>query len=151
MRPSRSAAGRIAVIVSLVAALSACGLGTANLRPAGGTLAPCDGGPHCVSSRSEDPDRRVEPLRYTGPREDARARLIAVLAEEPAFTLVHNEPEDLHVEVTTRWMRYVDDLEFQFAPREPRIEVRSSSRIGWYDFETNRTRVERIRAAFERP
>lgn len=142
-------ARRSLLVIALVG-LSGCGLGSANLRPAGGTLADCDGGPHCVSSLSADPDRRVEPLRYAGPREDARKRLIGLLAAVPSYALRTIEPDYLHVEVVTRFMRYVDDVEFLFSPREPRIDVRSSSRIGYYDFQINRERVARIRAAFER-
>lgn len=139
---------RLSVLMSISLMLGACGLGSAKLRQAQGPLAPCDGGPHCVSSQSEDPKRYVEALRYTGSREAAHQRLVAVLSMDPAFKLIANTPDYLHVEVTTPIMRYVDDVEFLFAPREARIDVRSSSRIGYYDFQTNRERVEAIRTAF---
>lgn len=150
MTSARQLVCRFAAVMALAVTLGACGLGSENLRPAGGPLAPCDGGPHCVSSMEENPDRRVEPFRYADSPEQARARLIALLAAEPSFTLVTSAPDYLHLEATTHRMRYVDDVEFLFAPNEPRIDVRSSSRIGWYDFQTNRERVERLRAAFER-
>lgn len=53
----------------------------------------------------------------------------------------------IHAEVTSSIMGYVDDVEFVFLP-EQRIDVRSSSRIGYYDFNVNRKRVERLRDGF---
>lgn len=140
----------VLLTMAAVATLCACGMGSANLRKAGGGLAPCDGGPHCVSSQETSADRKVEPLHYAGKREDAWKRLESVLKALPRTKLVANTPDYVHAEVATPIMRYVDDVEFVFAAKEPRIDVRSSSRIGYYDFKANRERVEAIRAAFEK-
>ncbi|MGQ0620038.1 MAG: DUF1499 domain-containing protein [Panacagrimonas sp.] len=129
-------------------ALSGCGLGSANLRPAAGPLAGCDGGPHCVSSQSKNQDRRIAPISYSGTREEARRHLLAVLGATPRLKLVASTPDYVHAEITTRLMRYVDDVEFLFSPTQPSIDVRSSSRIGYYDFQTNRDRIEDIRVRF---
>lgn len=48
-------------------------------------------------------------------------------------------------------MRYVDDVEFLLDPARSRIDVRSSSRIGYYDFQINRERIEDIRRRFAAP
>jgi uncharacterized protein (DUF1499 family) len=132
-------------------ALAGCGLGSATLRQPDGRLSLCQDGPHCVSSQETNADRRVEPLVYSGAREAARLKLLAVLAAEPSFRLITSTPDYIHVEASTAIMRYVDDLEFVFDPAAPRIDVRSSSRIGYYDFDTNRARIEKIRAAFAAP
>lgn len=145
------AAIRATMLALLMLCLGGCGLGRANLRNADGVLAPCEAGPHCVSSLSEDANRRVEPLRYHGARDAAHARLLALLVRQPRHRIVTNAPDYVHVEVTTPLMRYVDDLEFLFALDAPRIDVRSSSRIGYYDFQTNRARVESLRVRFEQP
>lgn len=143
---------RLIVLAVTAFGLCACGLGSATLRKSDGTLAPCDGGPHCVSSQStKDADRHVEPLGYSGKREDARKRLLAVLGAEPGFKLITSSAAYIHVEASTSIMRYVDDVEFVFARKLALIDVRSSSRIGYYDFKTNRNRVEKIRAAFDKP
>lgn len=142
---------KVLVLGLLLPLLPACGLGTAALRKPDGMLASCDGPPRCVSSQSQDAKRHVEPLHYSGKREDARRHLIAVLAAEPGFRLITSSADYIHVEATTSIMRYVDDLEFVFSPKLAVIDVRSSSRIGYYDFKANRERVEKIRAAFEKP
>lgn len=51
----------------------------------------------------------------------------------------------LHAEVVSPWHVYTDDLELLLRPAERRIDVRSSARIGYYDFEVNRDRVELLR------
>jgi uncharacterized protein (DUF1499 family) len=64
--------------------------------------------------------------------------------------LVEERDDYWHVEFTTLIMRYVDDVEFRFDPKEPAIQVRSASRVGYSDLGVNRKRVEAIRAAFGR-
>lgn len=148
---SRRSNPRKAVAIALLScALCACGIGSNTLRPDGGGLADCDGGPHCVSSSAGNPERRIEPLHYAGSRESARRRLLAVLGAMPRLTLVESQPDYIHAEVRTPLMRYVDDLEFLFAVTAPMIEVRSSSRIGYYDFGVNRERIDAIREDFAR-
>jgi uncharacterized protein (DUF1499 family) len=41
---------------------------------------------------------------------------------------------------------FVDDMEFRMDEAAGRIDVRSASRTGYYDFGVNRRRVEEIRA-----
>jgi uncharacterized protein (DUF1499 family) len=39
----------------------------------------------------------------------------------------------------------VDDVKFLFSADQPVIDVRSASRVGYYDFGVNRRRIEDIR------
>ena len=56
-------------------------------------------------------------------------------------------PDYLYVQFTTRWLRFVDDVEF-YAPADANlIHVRSASRVGRKDFGVNRARIEAIRTA----
>ncbi|HEX4872031.1 MAG TPA: DUF1499 domain-containing protein [Nevskiaceae bacterium] len=145
IRPSLRLAAPLAL-----ALLSGCGLGSANLRDDDGQLAPCTGAPRCVSSLSRDPARYIEPIRYPGSLVQARHHLLVVLAERGDARVVEEQLNYLRAEVTTPLLRFIDDLEFVMAPESEtvtRIDVRSSSRIGYYDFQTNRLRLEAIRAA----
>jgi uncharacterized protein (DUF1499 family) len=74
--------------------------------------------------------------------------LAKVLTGQPDIRLVTQRPDYLQAEATTRWLRFVDDLEFWFNPQAGVIEVRSASRLGRQDFGVNRQRLERIRAAY---
>ena len=135
----------LVLTLASAALLAACGAGSNVLRGNDGKLAAC-GGPHCVSSTDVDPDYRVAPLGYTGSAEAARARLKAVIAADGGV-VTDEAPDYLHATYTTAIMRYVDDVEFVFSP-SGRIELRSSSRIGYSDLGKNRDRVEGIRRAF---
>jgi uncharacterized protein (DUF1499 family) len=65
----------------------------------------------------------------------------------PGATLVTQRPGYLHAECRTKWMGFVDDVEFLLDPAARVIHVRSASRLGRRDFGTNRERIEAIRAA----
>ncbi len=66
----------------------------------------------------------------------------------PAVTIVEQKPDYLHAEAQTRWLKFVDDLEFWANPAGSTIELRSASRLGREDFGVNRQRIEAIRAAY---
>ena len=65
----------------------------------------------------------------------------------PDVIIVEQRPDYLYAQAQTRWLKFVDDLEFWANPAGGVIEVRSASRLGQEDFGVNRKRVEAIRAA----
>jgi uncharacterized protein (DUF1499 family) len=112
-------------------------------------LPPCPRSPNCVSSLAGAATSRVAPLRFEGGAEEAAARLRAALARLPGARVVEDSGARLRVEVRTRWLRFVDDLELVAVPSEGVFHVRSASRVGWSDLGANRRRVERLRRLFE--
>jgi uncharacterized protein (DUF1499 family) len=87
------------------------------------------------------------PLRHGSASASLQA-LAAVLASMPNVKLVQQGPDYIHAEAKTRWLKFVDDLEFWFDPARGVIDVRSASRLGREDFGVNRQRIEAIRAAY---
>ncbi|MBW8316999.1 MAG: DUF1499 domain-containing protein, partial [Hydrogenophaga sp.] len=73
--------------------------------------------------------------------------LATVLQTQAGITLVEQRPDYLYAQAQTRWLKFVDDLEFWFNPARGVIEVRSASRLGREDAGLNRRRMENIRAA----
>ncbi|NJN40333.1 MAG: DUF1499 domain-containing protein [Gammaproteobacteria bacterium] len=63
-------------------------------------------------------------------------------------TIIDTGPDYLRAEAETRWLRFVDDLEFWANPARGVIELRGASRLGRKDFGQNRVRAEAIRAAY---
>lgn len=114
-----------------------------------GRISPCPDSPNCVSSRSTDPARFIEPLRYTGNLANARQKLIDLLENSKRTRLISVETDYIHAEFRTLIFNFVDDVEFYFSSEDRIIDVRSASRTGYYDFGVNRRRVERLRATFE--
>ncbi|MHC5210744.1 MAG: DUF1499 domain-containing protein [Planctomycetota bacterium] len=115
----------------------------------GARLLPCPDRPNCVSSQAQDPRRRVEPLRYSGPADAALARLLSLLEAWPRTRIVSSEGGRVHAEVRTALLRFTDDVDFLLDESTGVIHVRSASRLGWSDMGTNRRRVEALRASWE--
>lgn len=90
----------------------------------------------------------MDPIPYTGPLAQARAKLLAVLRDRPRTTIVAEEPDYLKAESRSAVFRFVDDVEFVFDDAAKRIHFRSASRLGRKDFGVNRKRLEEIAAAF---
>lgn len=139
---------KIAVLGIAAALVSACGMGTPNLRPTGEQFAPCDKA-RCVSSQQPGTRWAIEPLRYSGSHDAAHAALLRILAAMPGAQVETSRRDYVHATFTSPIMRYVDDLELRFVASEPLVHVRSASRLGYYDFDVNRERVEALRSAFE--
>ncbi len=114
-----------------------------------GKLTPCPDSPNCVSSQSEDPSHFIKPLFYKGSMVGARQRLLRVVGSMKRTRVIKETEEYIHVTFTSRWFRFVDDVEFCFAEEAPVIHVRSASRVGYSDLGVNRSRIEKIRRAFE--
>jgi len=126
----------------------------ADLGVRDGRLKPPSATRNSVSSQAalypDAPQRsyaEIAPLRCAGAPEAAMARLVEVLGAMPGATIVEARPAYLYARFTTRWLRFVDDVEFLAAPAEGVIHVRSASRLGREDLGTNRRRIEAIRAA----
>jgi uncharacterized protein (DUF1499 family) len=112
-----------------------------------GRLAACPPRPNCVSSVASDDDHRVAPLPMTGDATAAMLYVADVVRGEPGASVVTQRPEYLHAEFTSAVFGFVDDVEFH--ARAGRIDVRSASRLGYYDFGVNRRRIEHLRVALE--
>ena len=113
-----------------------------------GKLTPCPDSPNCVSSRSEDPSHFIEPLDYIGSFEASRKKLLHVLKSMTRVKMITETENYIHVTFTSRFFRFVDDVEFYIVEDVPVIHVRSASRVGYSDLSVNRKRIEKIRKAF---
>ena len=87
------------------------------------------------------------PLRDGSPAASIQA-LAAVLQTLPGITVIAQRPDYLHAQAQTRWLRFVDDMEFWADPAAGVVEVRSASRLGREDFGVNRQRLDAVRAAY---
>lgn len=113
-----------------------------------GRLSPCPDSPNCVSSQAGDDAHRVTGFRYTGDGAAALQKLATIIAAQEGARIVAQQPNYLRAEYQSRLMGFIDDLELTVNPATHLIEVRSASRLGYSDLGVNRTRVEKLRAAF---
>jgi uncharacterized protein (DUF1499 family) len=129
----------------------------ANLGVRDGRLKPPSRTPNSVSSQAQlhDASRylvdyaRIEPLRYAGDGAAALARIKRILDESAGAKVIESKPDYLYAQFTSRWLKFVDDVEFWLSPSGGVIHLRSASRIGRKDFGANRARIEAIRARFD--
>lgn len=114
-------------------------------RDASGDLYPCPQAPRCVSSQHPDPERRVLPfvLRDSNPQTWTAA--VKVLATQPRTSVVVFEPTYVRAEVISPWRFYTDDVEWLLKEDGVTVDVRSTGRIGYYDFDVNLDRVSALR------
>jgi len=141
----------ILILAVLALAGVATGMAARRRRAVGvhqGRLAPCPSTPNCVCSQDEDPAHHVEPLRYTGSRAEARARLLSVLGGMDRVRIETATENYIHAVCTSPTVGFKDDAEFLFAENGHPVHVRSASRVGYGDHGVNRARVERIRERF---
>lgn len=74
--------------------------------------------------------------------------LVATLRGIQGITVVEQQPDYVYAQAQTRWLKFVDDLEFWVNPELGVIDVRSASRLGREDFGANRERMVAIRKAY---
>ena len=120
-----------------------------NLGLKNNMLAPCPSSPNCVLSQASDPKHQIHPIHYTSSVEIAKERLNQVILSMVDTRIITQNKVYWHVEFTTRWLRFIDDVEFYFPESEALIHLRSASRSGYWDLGVNRKRVEEIRSRFE--
>lgn len=71
---------------------------------------------------------------------------MATLQNWPNAEILSNNDQIIITVFTTPWLKFKDDLILIIRPNGI-VDVRSSSRVGYYDFGTNRRRIERLRTA----
>lgn len=93
----------------------------------------------------------MDPIPYSGPMAQARAKLIEVLRNHPRTRIVREEAGYLKAECRSAIFRFVDDVEFVLDDAAKRIHFRSASRLGRSDLGVNRKRMKELTAAFRAP
>jgi len=100
---------------------------------------------NCVNSFSS---YGLEALAFEGNAEQAMALLRATLATFPEATIVSSAPLYLEVIFTTT-IGFKDQIEFRIDEPSKLIDFRSRSKIGLYDFNKNRSRMQDFSASFK--
>jgi uncharacterized protein (DUF1499 family) len=119
----------------------------ANIGHGDGRLSPMPKSPNAVSSQTDDPEKRVEPLPMRGDAESSLDALEALVASHGA-QVITREGGYLHVVYTTPAMKFKDDVEFLADADAGVIHFRSASRTGYGDMGVNRQRYDRIRSEY---
>lgn len=147
----RSVSRRPAVVVGALAVLlSGCAAQApapgANAAPEDGRAAlACTLPTRCVNSLDSG---GLEPIRYEGTLTQALAVLRATLAQFPGAQIVKTDGLFLEVVFTTP-LGFRDLVDFRIDAQAQRIDYRSRSSFGLFDFGKNRSRMSEFSARFE--
>ena len=100
---------------------------------------------NCVNSL--DDLTSLPPLEFSGSASEAHARLMATLAAFPEARIVSDTP--LRVEtIFTTTVGFRDTVIFRIDAARQRIDFRSGSNFGLYDFGKNRSRMKDVTLQF---
>jgi uncharacterized protein (DUF1499 family) len=150
-----------ALLVLVVAVLAAgqaglfAGKAPTDLGVVNGRLKPPSRTENSVSSQARlYPDHpmkayaEIAPIPFTGEGRAAIDRIRGIVESTRGARVVRAEPTYLYAQFQTRWLKFVDDVEFFADEAVKVVHVRSASRIGRGDLGVNRARIEAIRARF---
>ena len=98
-------------------------------------LNPCIEVAHCVREEWEV-NNIEEPLE----------KIKTLIENTPRTEIVEINGDYLHAESTSKWMKYVDDLEVSFVPESNVLSIRSESRVGESDLGVNQKRVDLLKS-----
>ncbi len=113
-------------------------------------LTPCRDTPNCVSSQTQDPKQFIAPFKIKGSTTEAWQALKDILNQHSRMTITHETPTNIHVEVTSLVLHFVDDIDFILDAENKTIHIRSSSRVGHSEFGVNHKRIEALRLQLQK-
>ena len=132
------------LLLSILPFLHSCAGDTPeNLGVYENKLAPCPNSPNCVSSFDTNAPHLIKPIKAD------LEKIERTLASLNNANIVDRSDNYIRAEFKSRFMGYVDDVEFLYDELKNISHVRSASRVGYTDLGVNRRRVEKIRSIVE--
>ena len=98
-------------------------------------LSPCIELAHCV--REEWDVKNID-----NPFE----KITSIIQNTPRTEIVEFNGDYIHAEATSKWMKYVDDLEVSYFSDSNKLLIRSESRVGESDLGVNQKRVDLLKS-----
>ncbi|MCP3026815.1 DUF1499 domain-containing protein [Halobacillus sp. A5] len=112
-------------------------------------LEPCPKSPNCVSTQSEQLNKRMEALPFISSTNTTK-NLIKEIVQEMGRNEIKDEALDyLHVVFSSKWLKFKDDVEFYLDNENELLHFRSASRVGSSDFNVNRKRMENFSVRYK--
>ncbi|TDL34916.1 DUF1499 domain-containing protein [Jeotgalibacillus sp. S-D1] len=109
-----------------------------------GQLLPLPKKPNCVSTQTDQHDKKMQPVPFKGGMQESQERIKRILLSLNRVEIKTDSADYLHAIVKSKFFKFKDDVEFLFDEQTNLVHFRSASRTGHYDFGVNRKRMEQI-------
>jgi uncharacterized protein (DUF1499 family) len=109
-----------------------------------GRLREIPSSPNCVSTQTEQVDKRIEPIAFKESLEDSKLAMKAAIEAYGGIELMEEQGDYIYAVATTSVMKFHDDIEIYFDQEAQLIHYRSASRAGYSDMGLNLERYEAI-------
>lgn len=87
----------------------------------------------------------IDALALRGTPAETLRQLAELLRSMPGASVVTQRDDYLYAQFSSRWLGFVDDVEFWADSVAGVIQLRSASRLGRKDYDVNRARIEALR------
>jgi len=121
--------------------------GHARIGLANDQLSSCPTTSNCVCSEDASASSYVAPFMFSDTVESAWQRARRAIISSGG-SIQQETDKYLWASYTTKWLRFVDDVELRMDADHHVIHVRSASRVGRSDFGVNKARVGMLRSIF---
>jgi len=117
-----------------------------------GKFYPCPEKKVCISTQApeNDEDHYIKPILYKDSKKEAMERVIKAVNSKKRTKILEQTEDYIHFLFVTGLFKFEDDVEFFFDDLNKIIHFRSQSRIGGFDWGTNRRRMESIRKLYKK-
>jgi uncharacterized protein (DUF1499 family) len=112
-------------------------------------LAPLSKKPNCVSSQTENKEKKVKALTYSVDLKEQMSKVISIISGMSGAEIMQKSDEYLYVVFTTKIMRFKDDVEIYLDDKAKQVHFRSASRLGYSDLGVNRKRYKEFTSALK--
>ena len=108
----------------------------------------CPSSPNCISTMTSQKEKLIDAISYSEDFNFVRDRLTILFHQLNNAKLIEYDSTYFHLEFRTFPLAFTDDVEVFIDRQAKLIHFKSASRLGHYDFGTNRRRLEKIRSLY---
>lgn len=105
---------------------------------------------NCVSTVNSSGYHAMKPIHFACDADEAMNHLRNILHTMQNAEIEEQRKDYLHAVFTSKMLKFKDDVEFFISAGDQKIQFRSSSRTGYYDFGVNRKRMDEIHERFKK-
>ncbi|MCB0335373.1 MAG: DUF1499 domain-containing protein [Bdellovibrionales bacterium] len=107
---------------------------------------PCPPSPNCVNSQQTEAKCFIEPLQLVEPYAQSWQAFVEFLQRHSEIRIQNMSDTSIGAIAVTLFFRFVDDVQFELDQERGKVDMRSASRLGYYDLGKNRKRLENLRS-----